>query len=338
VQPYDAVVLVSFGGPERPEEVMPFLERVTRGRPVPRARLEEVAAHYQRFGGRSPINDLNRSLLAALRSELDDHGHADLGLYWGNRNAAPFIVDAVAQMAADGVRRALAFVTSAYSSYSGCRQYLDDIEAARAEVGPSAPEVDKLRAFYDHPGFIEPQARRAQEALDALGEAKTGARLVFCAHSVPLAMATTSPYVAQLEEACRLVTARLDEPRPFDLVWQSRSGPPTVPWLEPDVNDHLRDLHRRGVEAVVLVPVGFIADHMEVVYDLDTEALATAGALGLRAVRAATVGTDPRFVAMVRQLIEERAAAPGPRLALGRLELLPDRCAPGCCPAPVRPG
>jgi ferrochelatase len=337
MEPYDALLLVSFGGPESPEEVMPFLERVTRGRPVPPERLAQVAAHYHHFDGRSPINDRNRSLLAALRAELDAHGHRGIGLYWGNRNSAPFLADTVREMAANGVRRALAFVTSPYSSYSGCRQYLDDIAAARVAAGPGAPPIDKLRAFFNHPGFIEPQARLVQAALASLGRRGGDARLVCCAHSVPTAMATTSDYVAQLEEACRLVAERVEPARPHDLVWQSRSGPPTVPWLEPDVNDHLRALHGAGVASVVLVPIGFIADHMEVAYDLDTAAMATAADLGITAVRAATVGTDPQFVTMVRLLVEERLAD-GPRLALGGLGPRADHCFAGCCPAPGRPG
>jgi ferrochelatase len=239
-------------------------------------------------------------------------------------------------MKADGVERALAFVTSPYGSYSSCRQYLEDIEAARVAAGPGAPPVDKLRVFFNHPGFIEPQARLARTALERLGPKAGGARLVCCAHSVPVAMAETSDYRAQLEEACRLVAERVDPPRPCDLVWQSRSGPPQVPWLEPDVNDHLRALRAEGVEAVVLVPIGFIADHVEVAYDLDTEALATAAALGMEAVRAATVGTDPQFVEMIRLLVEERLVD-GPRLAIGRLPARGDHCEEGCCPPPARP-
>jgi ferrochelatase len=335
---YDAILVLSFGGPEGPDDVVPFLENVTRGRNIPRERLEEVGAHYQLFGGVSPINGQNRALVTALRDELAAHG-PDLPVYWGNRNWHPFVSDTVRQMRDDGVQRALAFVTSAYSSYSACRQYLDDIERARAEVGEGAPQIDKIRQFYDHPGFIEPMARNVTRALDALPAAlRADARLVFTAHSVPVAMATTSAYVAQLLEATRLVTERAAPGRDPDLVWQSRSGPPQVPWLEPDVGDHLATIAASGTRAAVLVPIGFISDHMEVVYDLDTLAAERAAAAGITVVRAATVGTDPQFVAMIRELIDERHA-PDPareRRALGSLGVRPDVCPLGCCPAPRR--
>lgn len=326
--PYDALLLASFGGPEAPEEVMPFLETVTRGRDVPRQRLESVAEHYHRFGGRSPINDQNRALLDALRADFAANG-LDLPIYWGNRNWHPFMADAVGLMRDDGVRRALVFATSAWSSYSGCRQYRDDIERACDEVGEGAPALDKLRLFYNHPGFIEPLAARAREATAA---AAPDATLVFTAHSVPVAMAEASDYEGQLLEASRLVAARVPGARPWQLVYQSRSGPLSVPWLEPDVLDHLRDLHDKGVTDVVLVPVGFVSDHMEVKFDLDTEALELADELGMTVVRAATVGTDPAFVAMVRELVLERVEPGRERRSLGDRGPWPDGCRGSeCC-------
>ncbi|MGI5156021.1 ferrochelatase [Microbispora sp. CA-102843] len=321
---YDALLVVSFGGPEKPEDVMPFLENVVRGRGVPRERLLEVEAHYQRFGGVSPINQQCRDLIAAL--------DVDLPVYWGNRNWHPFLEDTVRRMKEDGVRKAAAFATAAYSSYSSCRQYLDDIARARAAV-PGAPEIVKLRHFYDHPGFVAAMADHTREALGRLpADAREQARLVFTAHSIPVSMARTAgptggAYEAQLRRAAELVTAqigqeRLDEGRAWDLVWQSRSGPPQVPWLEPDVCDHLETLHAEGVRSAVLVPIGFVSDHMEVVYDLDVEAAATAEKLGMALTRASTAGTHPRFVSMVAELLAEPEPAP---------------CSATCCPAPVRP-
>lgn len=323
---YDAVVLVSFGGPEGPDDVLPFLRNVVRGRGVPEERLMTVAEHYHHFGGVSPINEQCRALLAALRPSLD------VPVYWGNRNWHPFLADTLTTMRDDGVTRALAFVTSAYGGYSSCRQYLDDIAAARALVGPDAPVVDKIRHYYDHPGFVEPLADGVRAALSALGDVESR-RLVFTAHSVPTAMnATSGPtgglYEAQLREAAGLVAGIAGEAE-WDLVWQSRSGPPHVPWLGPDINDHLRRLAAEGVAGVVCCPVGFVSDHLEVVWDLDTEAAATAEKLGLRFIRSATAWDDRRFAATVRQLIAERVdggAAP------------PDGVdGPTCCPRPARP-
>jgi protoporphyrin/coproporphyrin ferrochelatase len=335
--PYDALLLVSFGGPEGMADVSPFLDQVLRGRNVPPERRREVAHHYERFGGVSPINARNRALLEALRVELDAHGPL-LPLYWGNRNWHPFLADTLRAMAGDGVRRALALVTSAYSSYSGCRQYLEDIARARAEVGPSAPAVEKLRAFHDHPGFVEANVERMREALDTLPAARrAAARIAFTAHSIPEAMATGSDYVRQLGETCALVAARLPHSQ-WALVYQSRSGSPQQPWLEPDILDHLDALRAEGVDDVVVAPVGFVSDHMEVVYDLDTEARERAAALGLGFVRAGTAGTHPAFVRMVRELIQERVAG-GERRALGAQGARPDVCAPDCCPsgAPMPP-
>jgi ferrochelatase len=335
------VLLQSFGGPEGPGDVLPFLENVTRGRGVPRERLLEVAEHYQHFDGVSPINAQNRALLAALRAELSGHG-IELPVYWGNRNWHPYLADTLREMAADGVRHALAFVTSAYASYSACRQYQEDIEQARAEVGPDAPQVDKIRHYFNHPGFIEPQADAVRVVLagrDPRRRATT--RLVYTAHSIPVTMAERSGpegelYVTELLEAARLITAAAAPDLGHDLVWQSRSGPPTVPWLQPDVNDHLEALAAADLTDVIVVPVGFVSDHVEVRWDLDNEAAATAQRLGLGFARTPTVGTDPRFVAMARELIAERLDAACPRRALGGMGPSHDRCPTDCCPAPNR--
>lgn len=336
---YDAILVVSFGGPEAPDEVVPFLENVTRGRNIPRERLEQVGEHYYLFGGKSPINDQCRELIAALKPELVDRG-IDLPVYWGNRNWTPMLTDTVQQMADDGITKALAFVTSATSSYSGCRQYREDIERAQAAVGDGAPEIHKIRQYYDHPGFIEPMIDNVSASLDSLDKAGEHARLVFTAHSVPISMSSTSDYESQLHEAARLIAqgaGRSEAQRnDFDLVWQSRSGPPHVPWLEPDINDHLEALAERNVAAVVVVPVGFISDHMEVMFDLDTEAKATAERLEIDYARASTVGTDPRFISAIVELILERSAD-GPVRALGNLAVRPDFCAEDCCPRPERP-
>jgi ferrochelatase len=339
---YDALVLVSFGGPERPDDVLPFLANVTRGRGVPPERLAEVAAHYQHFGGVSPINQQCRDLLAALRADLAAAG-MDLPVYWGNRNWHPMLADTVAQMRDDGIRSALAFVTSAYGGYSSCRQYGEDIAAARAAVGPDAPEIHKLRQFWDHPGFVEPHADAVRAALATLDPARRGGtRLVFTAHSVPTSMAAAAGpeggrYEAQLRETARLVHAAAAPDLRYDLVWQSRSGPPRVPWLEPDVNDHLAALAGDGVTAVVVSPIGFVSDHLEVVWDLDTEAAGTAKRLGLDYARAGTPGTDPRFVALVRELVTERLDPPDTtgRRRLGTLPVW-DVCPASCCVAAGR--
>jgi ferrochelatase len=329
----DAILLLSFGGPDRPEEVLPFLENVLRGRNVPRERLLEVAGHYHHFGGRSPINDQNRALMEALRQVLAAEG-PDLPVYWGNRNWHPLLPDTLRQMTADGVRHAFAFVTSAYSSYSGCRQYLEDLARAREAVGPGAPEVQKLRVFYNHPGFIEPMAERVRRALDHIpADRRAAAALAFSAHSVPVAMAETSRYVPQVQEACRLVAERVGRPS-YRLVYQSRSGAPGQPWLGPDVLEYLRELAAAGATRdVVLAPIGFISDHMEVVYDLDTEARQLCDELGLHLVRGETVGADPRFAAMIRELVLERMGH-APRRALGEQGPSLDVCPADCCPAP----
>jgi ferrochelatase len=322
---YDAVLVLSFGGPEKPDDVIPFLENVLRGRNVPRERMLAVAEHYYHFGGKSPINDQNRALIAALKLELASHG-LKLPIYWGNRNWHPFLADTLRQMRADGVRKALGFVTSIFSSYSGCRQYLEDIERARAEVA-GAPEIHKLRKFYNHPLFVEAQADEVRRALGG-----RAAPLIFTAHSVPLTMAETSDYQKQLQESCRLVAETLGS-NDWRLVYQSRSGPPSQPWLEPDIADVIRQLDR-GAE-VAVVPIGFVSDHIEVIYDLDTEAQAIARERGVNMVRAPTVGVHPKFLQMIRELIEERLGLCQPR-AIGQYPASHDFCPADCCPAPAR--
>lgn len=336
-QPYDAVLLVSFGGPEGRDEVIPFLENVLRGRNVPRERMLEVAEHYYHFAGVSPINEQNRRLIAALQARLAADG-PNLPVYWGNRNWKPYLADALRQMRDDGIKRALAFVTSAYSSFSGCRQYRGNIADAQAAVGPGAPAVDKIRAFFNHPGFIGPMAERVRDAYAQVAvERRDAAELIFTAHSVPLSMARGSKYVEQLEETCRLVAEAAGR-RDYQLVWQSRSGPPTQPWLEPDIGDCLRQRSGQGVRDVIVAPIGFISDHMEVLFDLDTEARQIAAEVGLGFVRAGTVGTHPDFISMIRELILERTAPEStPRRALGRLGPSQDDCPVDCCPAPERP-
>ena len=330
---YDAILLVSFGGPEKPEDVMPFLENVTRGRNIPYERLLEVAEHYNHFGGKSPINDQCRALIGALEHELGDNG-PKLPIYWGNRNWHPFLPETIRRMRDDGVQRALAFVTSPYSSYSGCRQYRENIAAAQTAVGPGAPVVDKIRAFYNHPNFIEASLDRLKEAMDRfVGERKL--YVVFTAHSVPRAMAETSDYVKQLEETCRLVAEAAGAPH-WKLVYQSRSGAPGTPWLEPDILEYLEKIHGLGVRNVVVCPIGFISDHIEVLYDLDVEAKDLAVELGMTLVRARTVGTHPKFIRMIRELIVERVLPNQPKLAIGRYGPSHDVCASDCCPAPMR--
>ncbi|MFC6285717.1 ferrochelatase [Nocardioides sp. GCM10027113] len=349
VAPYDALLLVSFGGPEKPEDVVPFLENVTRGRGIPRERLKEVGEHYFLFGGRSPINDQNRELLAAIREDLRGAG-IDLPVYWGNRNWDPYLRDAVAEMKADGVTRAACFVTSAYSSYSGCRQYREDLFDAVSDV-EGAPRLDRLRQYFNHPGFIEPVVDATLAALADLPEkARDGAHLTFVTHSIPEVMNDSSgrsggAYVLQHRSAMAEVVDRVRQEtgrrNPHGLVYCSRSGPPHVPWLEPDVNDHLEDLKAQGAPGVVMIPLGFVSDHMEVIYDLDTEAVATAEKLDLPAVRAATPGVDPRFVAMIRDLLVERAATERgeepTRTAVGSMPAWFDVCGVGCCPNPRGP-
>lgn len=333
---FDALLWLSFGGPEGPDDVLPFLENVTRGRGVPRQRLEEVAEHYLHFGGVSPINALNRAAIEAVEGELKVHG-LDLPVYFGNRNWEPYAEDAVARMAADGVRRALVFTTSAYGGYSACRQYDEDIERARAAVGVAAPELLKLRQFYDHPLFVRAFADGVRAALAEVGD---GARLVFTAHSIPVsADRSAGPpgdggalYSRQVAEAARLVATEVGV-RHYDVVWQSRSGPPSVPWLEPDILDHLDTAQAGGATAVVVCPVGFVSDHLEVIWDLDNEAAERAAALGMPFARAATPNADPRFARMVVELVREQLD--GVRVTALGCTLNGAPCAPSCC-EPVR--
>ena len=331
-QPYDALLLVSFGGPEKRDDVLPFLQNVLCGKEVPAQRVQEVAEHYYRFDGVSPINAQNRSLLLSLVSELNRHG-PPLAVYWGNRNWHPLLPDVLEQMADDGIRRALAFVTSAFGSYSGCRQYSEDIARAREAVGPRAPEVDKLRLFYNHPGFIEAMADRVAEALSQIpADRRAAARLIYTAHSIPEAMARVSPYVQQLREACGLVSQHVGRAE-WELVYQSRSGPPSQPWLGPDLLQYLRSLPsgQDPGRALVLAPIGFLSEHMEVVYDLDVAAGELCDELRRTMVRAGVVANHPRFVTMIRELILERTEPHPTRLALGSQGASPDVCPEGCC-------
>ncbi|MGH9407721.1 MAG: ferrochelatase [Terriglobia bacterium] len=329
--PYDALLVVSFGGPERNEDVIPFLENVLRGRNVPRERMLDVAGHYYELGGRSPINDQNRALVGALENVLAEKGPA-LRVYWGNRNWHPLLADTVRSMKADGIRRALAFVTSAFSSYSSCRQYLENIADAQREAGANAPLVDKLRAFYNHPRFIEVWVESIREALERFPAAsRESAEVVFSAHSIPACAAENCRYVGQLAESCRLISERLGR-GPGTLVYQSRSGSPTQPWLGPDLNDYLTERASRGGRREIMVaPVGFVSDHTEVIYDLDVMAKHRCDELGLNIVRAATPGTHPEFVEMIRELILERTELGVERRALGEFGAEPDVCAEDCC-------
>ncbi|WP_433545291.1 ferrochelatase [Streptomyces sp. CA-294286] len=354
--PYDALLLLSFGGPEGPDDVVPFLQNVTRGRGIPEERLKEVGQHYFLFGGISPINEQNRHLLDALREDFAAHGLDGLPVYWGNRNWAPYLTDTLREITRDGHRRVAVLATSAYASYSGCRQYRENLAESIAllqEEGLVPPRVDKLRHYFNHPGFVGPMVDGVLRSLAELPEeVRAGAHLAFTTHSIPTAAADTSgpaeahgeggAYVAQHLDVARLIADAVREAtgvadRPWQLVYQSRSGAPHIPWLEPDICDHLETLHGEGAPAVVMVPIGFVSDHMEVLYDLDTEATAKAAELGLPVARSATVGADPRFAAAVRELLVERAASERGRTvrpcALGALGPSHDLCPVGCCPA-----
>jgi protoporphyrin/coproporphyrin ferrochelatase len=335
---YDAVLIVSFGGPESREEVIPFLENVLRGRNIPRERMLAVAEHYYHFEGKSPINQQTRELIAALEAELERTG-PNLPIYWGNRNWHPFLADTMRKMKQDGIRRAVGFVTSAYSSYSGCRQYREDIARAQREVGQGAPEVDKLRPFFNHPAFVAATVERVRDALQAIPvDAQKNVQVVYTAHSIPLAMANTSDYVKQLEEVRMLVSLALAKKNDA-LVYQSRSGAPGQPWLGPEILDYLREVKARDLaSAVVLAPISFISDHMEVLYDLDVEARQVCHSLGLPMTRAGTAGLHPKFIDMIRELILERMNPGWERRAVGSLGPRPDTCAENCCPAPQSRG
>ncbi|MBS0203059.1 MAG: ferrochelatase [Planctomycetes bacterium] len=330
-EPYDALLIVSFGGPEKREDVIPFLENVLRGKPVPRERLLEVAEHYYHFDGVSPINGQVRELIAVLKDELARSG-IDLPIYWGNRNWDPLLTDTLRQMAENGSKRALAFFTSAYSSYSGCRQYRENVAVAQAEVGPTAPSVDKIRVFYNHPDFVAANADRVKAALFSLPNGGLEAQIAFTAHSIPLSMSDNCKYVDQLTETCRLVADELHLPADrWKLVYQSRSGRPTDPWLEPDILDHIRTLHDAKASALVIAPIGFLSDHIEILFDLDEQARELCDELGLPMARAGTVGTHPRFVAMIRELIQERLGQVSERRALGSRGPSHDICPVDCC-------
>lgn len=339
--PYDALLFVSFGGPDGPDDVLPFLENVTRGRGVPRERLEEVAEHYHHFGGKSPINEQNLALIAAVEAELARRG-LNLPVVFGNRNWHPLLPDALRQLKSRQARRVLAFFTSAYSSYSGCRQYRENLAAAQGEAETDFT-FEKLRVFYNHPGFIEPQAESLARAWSAIPQAERNqARVLFTAHSIPTSMANGCRYTQQLKEACRLVSAGAELPAEVgELVYQSRSGSPRTPWLEPDVCDRLRQLAGEGVRHVVISPIGFVSDHLEVLFDLDTEAAELCTELGISMQRVPTVGTDPRFVSMIVELIEERCRPELPRRSLGVQGVSHDLCPANCClsgaPGPRRP-
>lgn len=330
---YQAVLLVAFGGPEGPDDVMPFLENVVRGRNIPRERLLEVAEHYRHFGGKSPLNDQNRELIAALTAELRAAG-LDMPVYLGNRNWHPFFEETLRQMAADGVEQALGLYTTPYGSYSSCRQYRENLEQAALHV-EGAPQIDKIRHFFDHPGFIEATAELTRQALATL---PADATLLFSAHSIPVEMAASAPYVRQLEETCRLVAERVGRPD-WKLVWQSRSGPPHQPWLEPDILDVLKELHEAGsLQGAAVVPIGFLSDHMEVLFDLDTEAKDLCAELGVPFARAATVHTHPRFVQGLRELVEERVRPGTLQLNLSPHTDLWGCGGPDCCKPPAPAG
>jgi protoporphyrin/coproporphyrin ferrochelatase len=349
--PYDAVLLVSFGGPERPEDVMPFLENVTRGRGIPAERLAEVGRHYLLFGGKSPINDQCRRLLAALTNELRRRG-VQLPLYWGNRNWHPYLADELRAIERDGRRRVLAVVTSAYPSYSSCRQYRENLfDAARG----SQLQIDRIRHYANHPAFVAASVRAGLKALDTLSRRADEARLVFVTHSIPTAMAETAGpaprssrgayvdwHAAVASEVARRIAQQRGRNYDYDLVYCSRSGPVSQPWLEPDINDHLRQLARRDVAAVVVVPIGFVSDHMEVIFDLDTEAAATAEECGMAFARAATAGDHPLFVSGLVDLMMERAVAARGQEPdcpiLGSAPVGWFECRADCCPNLREPG
>lgn len=351
--PYDCVLLVSYGGPDGPADVIPFIENVLRGRELTREQLEELAQPYMYFDGVSPINEQNRALLAAIIDELnatsrDGCEGLALPVYWANLHWHPFLSDVLRQMADDGVAHALAFATSAFGSYPGCRKYRESIENARLEVGPNAPQVDKLRLFYNHPGFIHAVTDRVVDALGRIEKPRgESVKILFTAHSLPISMAQSCPYERQVRESCRLVIERLQACEQLDpveregfadwqLVYQSRSGPPARPWLEPDVGQWLVEHYEDAdTKHVAIVPIGFLSDHMEVIFDLDLEIRALCDKLGINMVRAGTVGTHPRFVRMIRELIEERLDPNKPRQSLGTDGPWPDECPGGCCPGPA---
>lgn len=327
---YDALLVVSFGGPDGPEDVLPFLENVVRGKPVPRERLMEVAEHYYHYGGKSPINEQNLALIEALKKNLDENGPA-LPIYFGNRNWHPLLPETLQQMKDDGVKQALAFFTSGFSSYSSCRQYRENVAEAQKVVGEGAPRVELLRKFYNHPGFIEAVSELCRKQLQTLS--KDGLeknKTLFVAHSIPQVMADHCRYESQLEESSRLVADQVGL-GDWEVVYQSRSGPPSHPWLEPDICDRISELKAEGYRAVTVIPIGFISDHMEVLFDLDTEAVDKARECGLEMARVETVGTHPKFIAMIGELIRERVGMQSEKRALGSNGPSYDVCPANCC-------
>lgn len=326
---YDAILVMSFGGPEGMDDVLPFLENVTRGRNIPRERLMDVAHHYELFGGVSPINGQNRALIDALKAALTQRD-IHIPIYFGNRNWHPMITDTVRQMRDDGVKSALAFFTSGFSCYSGCRQYREDILRA-CEGVENAPDFDKIRVFYNHPKFIAPNIEHIQSALAQFdADEREQVHVAFTAHSIPMSMAQNSAYVAQLGESSRLVAEGAGI-KNYTLVYQSRSGAPHIPWLEPDILDHMDELASAGVTNLIIHPIGFISDHMEVMYDLDTEARDKATELNIKLIRSATVGIHPTFIEMICDLIIERMMANPTRLAIGKFGANHDICPVDCC-------
>ena len=331
---YESLLLVSFGGPEKREDVMPFLRNVLKGRNVPEARMEEVAQHYYMFNGVSPINEQNKRLIRAIENDFAENG-IKLPVYWGNRNWHPMLQDTLEQMKSDGVKRSLAFFTSGFSCYSGCRQYRENIIEARNAIGPDAPEVDKLRVFFNHPKFVETCAVRLKQAIEETVSNWDQAVVLFTAHSIPDSMAAGCNYVKQLEEASRLV-AESSGATNWKLVYQSRSGRPSQPWLEPDVCDYIEEVAGQGIKEVVIMPIGFVSDHMEVIFDLDVEARETCEKVGIKLTRAGTAGTHPLFVEMIRELVLERMNKTE-RPALGSLGPSHDVCPENCCLRACRP-
>ncbi|MBX3420511.1 MAG: ferrochelatase [Pirellulaceae bacterium] len=332
----DCILWVSFGGPEGPDDVIPFLENVLRGKPVPRERLLEVAEHYLHFGGVSPINAQNRDLIARLQQELQAAG-IDLPIYWGNRNWSPYLVDALREIQHAGHRLPLPIFTNMFSSYSGCRQYRENIAAAQSQLGPDAPRTaPRLRFGFNHPRFIAAQAQLVQSAIEKLPQhLRADAKLLYTAHSIPISMSDHCQYVRQLSESAELIARQVVHPdrqgAQWELVYQSRSGPPQQPWLEPDIGDRLGDLAQQGVKAVIVVPLGFVTDHLEVLYDLDLEAQQACQKLGVAYSRAPAVGTHPEFVRMIVDLIIERLQPSTPRACVGNLSPVTDECAANCC-------
>ena len=332
---FDSLLLLSFGGPENPDDVMPFLRNVTAGRGVPDERLAVVAEQYELFGGKSPINELNQQLLSALDEELASRGH-EMATFWGNRNWHPFVTDTIADLKSLGHTSTVCLVTSAFSSYSGCRQYHEDLDRARNEV-PGAPNIERVRVYWDHPDFLGTAAELLAESRDAAG-LSSETPVLHSAHSLPLSMAANCDYQQQLNEAASIVNELAGMRGPYEVVFQSRSGPPSVPWLTPDIDQRIHELAEQGTQELLVHPLGFVADHMEVLFDLDTQSAAAAKEADVKMVRTPTVGTHPRFVSMLVDLVEEAAGLRADRPSLSKSGPRPDKCNSQCCPAPIRPG